>query len=160
MPLCHVKHSELAEEFHSHKGRVVFRGDNVRDEQGHLAVFSEQGTSASHIAAAKFLDALARFHGNDGEDSDAMGAYTQAEHAGEVTWSIYQGTAGLLTGKGSTYDPFAGCDSTCTATLLQDSVWEFLGKRVSKIGVRHLFCVILFKTVIERGIFSIKKLSC
>ncbi len=86
MPLCHVKHSELAKEFHSYKGRAVFRGDNVRDEQGHLAVFSEQGTSASHIAAAKFLDALARFDGNDGEDSDAMGAYTQAEHAGEETW--------------------------------------------------------------------------
>jgi hypothetical protein len=32
------------------------------------------------------LDALARFDGNDGEDSDAMGAYTQAEHAGEETW--------------------------------------------------------------------------
>ena len=86
MPLCHVKHSELAKEFHSYKGRVVFRGDNVKDEQGYLAVFSEQGTSASHIAAAKFLDALARFDGNDGEDSDAMGAYTQAEFAGEETW--------------------------------------------------------------------------
>ena len=52
MRLCHVKHSELAEKYHSFKVRVVFSGDNVRDESGYLAVFSEQGTSASHLAAA------------------------------------------------------------------------------------------------------------
>ena len=52
-------------------------------------VFSEQGTSASRMAAAKFLDAISRFDGNDGEESDAMGAYTQSELKGpEVpkTW--------------------------------------------------------------------------
>jgi hypothetical protein len=88
MRLCHVKQSELAEKYHSFKGRVVFRGDNVRDESGHLAVLSEQGTSASHLAAAKFLDAIARMPDNDGQDSDATGAYTQAEHAGEETWVL------------------------------------------------------------------------
>ena len=40
--------------------------------------FSEQGTGASHQAAAKFLDAIARLPGNDGEEADAVGAYTQA----------------------------------------------------------------------------------
>ena len=60
-----------------YKGRVVLRGDTVRDNSGHFAVFSEQGTSASHLAAAKFIDAIARFPGNDGSDSDAIGAYTQ-----------------------------------------------------------------------------------
>ena len=59
MPLCHQKNSELAPEHRSYKGRVVFRGDNVKDESGFAAVFSKQGTSASHIAAAKFLDAIA-----------------------------------------------------------------------------------------------------
>ena len=29
------------------------------------------------MAAAKFMDALARMPGNDGNDSDAVGAYTQ-----------------------------------------------------------------------------------
>jgi hypothetical protein len=65
---------------------VVFQGHNVRDEEGYAAVFSEQGTSASHIAAAKWLDAISRMPGNNGEDSDAMGAYTQAEFQGEETW--------------------------------------------------------------------------
>ena len=49
-------------------------------------MFSEQGTSASHLAAAKFLDAIARCPGCDGEDSDATGAYTQCQLGGEETW--------------------------------------------------------------------------
>ncbi len=44
MQLCHIKHSELAEKFHIYKGRLVFRGDQVKDETGYYAVFSEQGT--------------------------------------------------------------------------------------------------------------------
>jgi len=39
MALCHQKHSELSEELRRYKGRVVFRGDNVRDEEGFYAVF-------------------------------------------------------------------------------------------------------------------------
>ena len=77
MDLCHEKHSELKLLIKLFKGRVVFRGDQTRDEDGFFAVFSEQGASASHIAAAKFLDAIARCPGCDGEDSDAIGAYTQ-----------------------------------------------------------------------------------
>ena len=60
-----------------YKGRIVLRGDNVKDEEGFYAVFSEQGTSASQLSAAKFLDAIARCPGCKGEDSDAVGAYTQ-----------------------------------------------------------------------------------
>ena len=86
MQLCHRKHSQIATAEPVPKGRLVLRGDIVRDEDGYLAVFSEQGTSASHLAAAKFLDAIARMPGMDGEDSDAIGAYTQAEHVGPVTW--------------------------------------------------------------------------
>ena len=77
MALCHEKHSELQRAVREFKGRVVFRGDDVKDESGYYAVFSEQGTSASHLSAAKFLDAMARFDGNYGSDSDATGAYTQ-----------------------------------------------------------------------------------
>ena len=51
--------------------------DQVKDETGFYAVFSEQGSSASRLEAAKFLDAIAHFEGCDGEDSDAIGAYTQ-----------------------------------------------------------------------------------
>jgi hypothetical protein len=78
MELCHIKNSQLGKEFWVYKGRIVFRGDLVKDETGQFAVFTEQGASASHMAAAKFMDAISRMPGNSGEDSDAVGAYTQA----------------------------------------------------------------------------------
>ena len=83
MELCHLKHSEQSEEyrkdlkFTGYKGRVVFRGDKVKDESGFYAVFTEQGTSASHMAGGKFLDGLARMPGMEGQISDAVSAYTQ-----------------------------------------------------------------------------------
>ena len=51
-----------------------------------MAVFSEQGTSASHLSAAKFLDAIARAPGCAGEDADATSAYTQSLLDGSETW--------------------------------------------------------------------------
>ena len=46
------------------KGREVTRGDIITNEDGFRAVFSEQGASASHQAAAEFLDAIGRAPGN------------------------------------------------------------------------------------------------
>ena len=89
MELCHIKHSELQAWLQRYKGRIVFRGDNVKDEEGSFAVFSEQGTSASLMSAAKFSDAIARMPGCDGEDSDAVGAYTQ------ITWEMATELLGL-----------------------------------------------------------------
>ena len=77
--ICHEKHSELPMNQRVYKGRVVFRGDIVKDADGFYAVFSEQGTSSSHMAATKFMDASARAPDCDGEDSDAIGAYTQVK---------------------------------------------------------------------------------
>ena len=55
----------------------MYCGNKTYDEDGDLAVFSTQGTGASHLSAAKFVDAIARLPGNDGGDADASGAYTQ-----------------------------------------------------------------------------------
>ena len=79
MDLCHEKHSEfnLLAGDKIYKGRVVFRGDQVRDETGYYAVFTEQSASASHMAAVKFMDFIGRMPGNKLEDSDAKQAYTQ-----------------------------------------------------------------------------------
>ena len=75
-PLMHIKHSELPEHLQTYKGRIVFAGNRVQDETGYSAVFSEQGTSASHLTAAKFLDAIARRPGNNGQNSDAGRLHT------------------------------------------------------------------------------------
>ena len=56
MQLCHLKNSELDEIYQSYKGRLVFRGDNVKDQEGEYAVFTEQGTASSHMTAIKFLE--------------------------------------------------------------------------------------------------------
>ena len=55
----------------------MLRGDNVKDENGQFAVFSEQGTNASHLMAARMVDAVEHMPGMGGEDSDATGAYAQ-----------------------------------------------------------------------------------
>ena len=76
MDLCHLKHAELEQQVQKYKGRVVFRGDQVKDETGFYAVFTEQGASASQMAAAKFLDTIARMPGMSGQAADAVKAYT------------------------------------------------------------------------------------
>ena len=77
MDLCFEKHSEQAVQNRKYKGRVVFRGDQVKDQEATHAVFNEQTSSSSHMASAKLLDAMARMPGFDGQDADAVGAYTQ-----------------------------------------------------------------------------------
>ena len=79
MDLCHLKHAELHQDVQKYKGRVVFRGDQVKDETGFYAVFTEQGASASQMAAAKFLDTIARMPGMTGQAADAVKAYTQVQ---------------------------------------------------------------------------------
>ena len=75
LDLCHLKNSELEPQFH--KGRVVLRGDIVKDDSGSCAVFAEQGPSASQVTAAKVVDIISRLPGCAGQAADAVSAYTQ-----------------------------------------------------------------------------------
>jgi hypothetical protein len=93
MTLCHEKHAELnlPQPKKVYKCRIVFRGDIVEDEIGYLVIFSEQGTSSSQLEAAKMMDALAPASVDDeeecdGEEGDAIGAYTQAKLGSPPTW--------------------------------------------------------------------------
>ena len=56
----------------SRKGRVVLRGDIVRDDSGSYAVFTEQGSSASQMIAAKVMDIISRLPGCAGQATDAV----------------------------------------------------------------------------------------
>ena len=62
-----------------YKGRVVLRGDIVKDDSGSYAVFTEQGSSASQMTAAKIMDIISRLPGCDGQAADAVSAYTQVK---------------------------------------------------------------------------------
>ena len=58
---------------------VVLRGDTVKDDSGSYAVFTEQGSSASQMTAAKIMDIISRLPGCDGQAADAVSAYTQVK---------------------------------------------------------------------------------
>ena len=69
MDLCHLKHSELAKHLQRYKGRVVL----------HKAVFTEQGASASRVAAGTFVNTISRLHGMAEEANDAVSACTHVD---------------------------------------------------------------------------------
>ena len=53
MDICHLKNAELEAKHQKYKSRVVLRCDIVKDDSGSYAVFTEQGSSASQMTAAK-----------------------------------------------------------------------------------------------------------
>ena len=60
MDICHLKNAELEARHHKYKGRVVLRGVIVQDDSGSYAVFTEEGSSASQMTAAKIMDIISR----------------------------------------------------------------------------------------------------
>ena len=77
MDICHLTIAELKAKHQKYKGRVVLRSDIVKDDSGFYAVFTEQGSSASQMTAAKIMDIISRLPGCDGQAADAVSAYTQ-----------------------------------------------------------------------------------
>ena len=79
MYLCHLKNSELEPRYQKYKGRGVFRGDIVKDDSGACAVFTEKGSSAPQMTAAKVMDIISRLPGCSSQAADAVSAYTQVK---------------------------------------------------------------------------------
>ena len=77
MDICHLKNAELEAKHQKYKGRVVLRGDFVKDDSGSYAVFTEQGSSTSQMTAANVRDIISRLPGCAGQAADAVSAYTQ-----------------------------------------------------------------------------------
>ena len=73
---------KLEPQFQKYKGRVVLRGDIVKDVSGSYAVFTEQGSSASQMTAAKVMDIISRLPGCAGQAADAVSAYTRVKNGG------------------------------------------------------------------------------
>ena len=79
MDICHLKNLELEPKFQKYKGRVVLRGDTVKDDSGSYAVFTGQGSPASQMTAARVMNVIARPPGCAGQAADAVSAYTQVK---------------------------------------------------------------------------------
>ena len=51
----------------------------MKDDSGSYALFTEQGSSASQMTAAKAMDIISRHPGCSGQAADAVSAYTQVK---------------------------------------------------------------------------------
>ena len=63
--------------YQKYNGRVVLRGDIVKDDSGSYAVFTGQGSSASQMTASKVMDVIATLPECAGPAADAVSACTQ-----------------------------------------------------------------------------------
>ena len=59
------ENAELEAKHQKYKGRVVLRVVVVKDNSASYAVFTEQGSSASQMTAAKIMDIISRLPGCD-----------------------------------------------------------------------------------------------
>ena len=78
MSICSIKFWECPREKHKYKGRICLRGDNVRDEEGALAVSQELSAHPTTIQDANANIAHGTLPGNDTEAADAIRAYIQS----------------------------------------------------------------------------------
>ena len=79
MDMCHLKNAELEPKLQKCQGRIGPRGDLVKDDSGAYAVFTEQGSSASQMTAAKIMDVIAKLPDCEGQATDAVSAYFQVK---------------------------------------------------------------------------------
>ena len=79
MYICHLKNAELEAKHRKYKGRVVLRGDILKDDSGAYAVFTEQGSSASQMTAAKVMDIISRVPACAGQAADTVSAWTEVK---------------------------------------------------------------------------------
>ena len=82
MDMCHLKSAELEAKHQKYKGRVVLRGDIVKDDSWSYAVLTEERSSASQMTAAKIMDIISRLPGCAGQAADAVSAFTQVKMEG------------------------------------------------------------------------------
>ena len=79
------------------KGRVVFQGNSVRDEENYNALFSDLGSSPANVSSDRFLDCYGLLAGHAIQMADAVRAYTQAALTGAAT--AFRATSGRRRGR-------------------------------------------------------------
>ena len=70
------------------KGRVVFQGNNVKNQNWENAVFADLGSSPSSMEAGRLVDSFGLRPGYEIQQSDAVQAYLQARIRGKPTWVL------------------------------------------------------------------------
>ena len=78
MSICSIKFWECDPRKHKYKGRICFRGDSVKDQDGAAAVFQELTASPTTVQSANSNIAYGCLEGNETQQADAVRAYVQA----------------------------------------------------------------------------------
>ena len=87
--ICVEKGSELpaGDPARKFKGRCVFQGNRVTDQDYRHALFSDLGSAPATMQAAKVCDFIGLLPGNITMQCDAEQAYTQSDLGGDIkTW--------------------------------------------------------------------------
>jgi hypothetical protein len=86
--ICVEKGSELpkGDPARKFKGRVVFQGNNVRDQNWEVAMFQDLSSCPATMEAGKACDFYGSLAGHVIQQSDAEQAYTQSKLGGDPTW--------------------------------------------------------------------------
>lgn len=85
--ICVEKGSELAPALRKYKGRVVFLGNQVKNQNWEAAMFQDLGSSLATMEAGKAADIFGCIPGYNCEQADAEQAYVQAPMGSPVkTW--------------------------------------------------------------------------
>jgi hypothetical protein len=69
--ICVEKGSELAPDQRKYKGRVVFLGNQVKNQNWEAAMFQDLGSSPATMEAGKACDTFGSLPGNDIQQADA-----------------------------------------------------------------------------------------
>ena len=78
MTIASMKFWALAEHLHKMKGRIVYRGDCARDENGVAAVYEELGARPTSVQGLNACLAYGSLPGHSCTAADAVKAYVQA----------------------------------------------------------------------------------
>ena len=84
--ICVEKNAELEPSLRKFKGRVVFQGNRVYDQNHNYAIFQDLGSSLATLQAAKAVDFCGCLPNHGIEVADAEQAYIQADMKGDPTW--------------------------------------------------------------------------
>ena len=110
--ICVENNSELAEHLRKYKGRVVFQGNQVYDQNYNYAIFQDLGSSPATLQAAKAVDVFGCVPGHAIEIADAEQAYIQADMKGDPTWICLPPEARPTWWKKEVPEPLTACVSS------------------------------------------------
>ena len=74
LDMCHLKNAKLETKNQKYKGRVVLRGDIVKDDSGSYGVFTSRIISITNYCS-KVMDIISRLPGCAGQAADAVSAF-------------------------------------------------------------------------------------